>query len=194
TEIKLVPSGDRLEVRVRGPNITPGYFKRPDLTKALFDAEGFYCPGDAMRLEDPRDVSRGLVFDGRIGENFKLSTGTWVGVGALRVAAIVACAPVMEDGVLTGHDRDEVGLLVVPDPRRRREPLPRSAEGRAGAGADRRARRARGAGARPRAPQRREHPQQHADRPRAPDGGAALDRQGRDHRQGLSEPARLPHP
>ena len=114
TEIKLVPSGDRMEVRVRGPNITPGYFKRPDLTRELFDDDGFYCPGDAMRLEDPRDPSRGLIFDGRIGENFKLSTGTWVGVGALRVAAIAACGPVMEDGVLTGHDRDEVGLLAFP--------------------------------------------------------------------------------
>ncbi len=114
TEIKLVPSGDRLEVRVRGPNVMPGYFKRPDLTREAFDAEGFYCPGDAMRLEDPDDPSRGLVFDGRIAENFKLSTGTWVGVGALRVAAIAACHPVMEDGVLTGHDRDEVGLLVFP--------------------------------------------------------------------------------
>jgi feruloyl-CoA synthase len=114
TEIKLVPSGDRIEVRVRGPNITPGYFKRPDLTRALFDAEGFYCPGDAMRLENAGDPARGLVFDGRIGENFKLTTGTWVGVGALRVAAIAACGPVMEDGVLTGHDRDEVGLLVFP--------------------------------------------------------------------------------
>jgi feruloyl-CoA synthase len=114
TEIKLVPNGDRLEVRVRGPNVMPGYFKRPDLTREAFDAEGFYCPGDAMRLEDPADPSRGLVFDGRIAENFKLSTGTWVGVGALRVAAIAACHPVMEDGVLTGHDRDEVGLLVFP--------------------------------------------------------------------------------
>jgi feruloyl-CoA synthase len=114
TEIKLVPSGDRLEVRVRGPNVMPGYFKRPDLTREAFDAEGFYCPGDAMRLEDPDDPSRGLIFDGRIAENFKLSTGTWVGVGALRVAVIAACGPVMEDGVLTGHDRDEVGLLVFP--------------------------------------------------------------------------------
>jgi feruloyl-CoA synthase len=114
TEIKLVPSGDRLVVRVRGPNVMPGYFKRPDLTREAFDAEGFYCPGDAMRLEDPDDPSRGLIFDGRIAENFKLSTGTWVGVGALRVAAIAACGPVMEDGVLTGHDRDEVGLLVFP--------------------------------------------------------------------------------
>ena len=113
-EVKLVPHDDRLEVRVRGANVTPGYFKRPDLTKAVFDEEGFYCPGDAMRLEDPRDPSRGLVFDGRFAENFKLSTGIWVSVGALRVAAIAALAPVMEDGVLTGHDRDEAGLLVFP--------------------------------------------------------------------------------
>jgi feruloyl-CoA synthase len=113
-EVKLVPSGDRLEVRVRGANVTPGYFKRPDLTREAFDEEGFYCPGDAMRLEDPRDPARGLVFDGRIAENFKLSTGIWVSVGALRVAAIAACAPVMEDGVLTGHGRDEAALLVFP--------------------------------------------------------------------------------
>ena len=113
-EVKLVPNGDRLEVRVRGANVTPGYFKRPDLTRGAFDEEGFYCPGDAMRLEDPRDPARGLVFDGRIAENFKLSTGNWVSVGALRVAAIAACAPAMEDGVLTGHGRDEAGLLVFP--------------------------------------------------------------------------------
>ncbi|HVM80485.1 MAG TPA: feruloyl-CoA synthase [Stellaceae bacterium] len=113
-ELKLVPNGGRLEVRVRGANVTPGYFRRPDLTEQAFDAEGFYCPGDAMRLEDPRDPTRGLVFDGRIAENFKLSTGSWVSVGALRVAAIAACAPLMEDGVLTGHDRDEAGLLMFP--------------------------------------------------------------------------------
>ena len=113
-EVKLVPNGDRLEVRVRGANVTPGYFKRPDLTREAFDEEGFYCPGDAMRLEDPREPARGLVFDGRIAENFKLSTGNWVSVGALRVAAIAACAPVMEDGVITGHGRDEAGLLVFP--------------------------------------------------------------------------------
>jgi len=113
-ELKLVPNSGRLEVRVRGPIVTPGYFKRPDLSKTVYDAEGFYCPGDAMRLEDPGDLARGLVFDGRFAENFKLSTGIWVSVGALRVAAIAALAPVMEDGVLTGHDRDEAGLLVFP--------------------------------------------------------------------------------
>jgi len=114
TEVKLVPSGDRLEIRVRGPHVTPGYWKRPDLTRAAFDAEGFYCPGDAMRLEDPDDPARGLIFDGRIAENFKLSTGNWVSVGALRVAAIAAAAPVIEDCVITGADRDEIGLLVFP--------------------------------------------------------------------------------
>ena len=113
-EIKLVPFGDKLEIRVRGPNITPGYWKRPDLTAEAFDAEGFYRPGDAARLVDPQDPVRGIVFDGRIGENFKLSSGTWVSTGALRVALIAACAPVIEDAVIAGHDRDEIGLLVFP--------------------------------------------------------------------------------
>ena len=113
-EIKLVLSGDRLEVRVRGPQVTPGYWKQPELTAAAFDEEGFYRPSDAMRLADPADPARGLIFDGRIAENFKLSTGTWVGVGELRVAAIAACGPAMEDGVITGENRDEIGLLIFP--------------------------------------------------------------------------------
>jgi feruloyl-CoA synthase len=113
-EIKLVPEGDKIEIRVRGPNVTPGYWRRPDLTRAAFDAEGFYCPGDAVRLADPADPVRGIVFDGRLGENFKLTSGTWVTVGALRVAVIAAGAPVIEDAVVTGHDRDEIGLLVFP--------------------------------------------------------------------------------
>ncbi|MBI1775793.1 MAG: feruloyl-CoA synthase [Proteobacteria bacterium] len=114
TEVKLAPEGDKLEIRVRGPNITPGYWKRPDLTRAAFDEEGFYRPGDAVRFADPDDPVKGLVFDGRIGENFKLSSGTWVTVGALRVAAIAAATPLIEDAVVTGHDRDEIGLLVFP--------------------------------------------------------------------------------
>lgn len=113
-DIKLVTDGNKLEIRVRGPNITPGYWKRPDLTQEAFDEDGFYCPGDAARLADPDDPARGIVFDGRIGENFKLSSGTWVSVGALRIAVIAACAPVIEDVVITGHDRDEIGLLVFP--------------------------------------------------------------------------------
>ncbi|MGH7035774.1 MAG: feruloyl-CoA synthase [Stellaceae bacterium] len=114
TEIKLVPNGDRLEIRVRGPNVTPGYWRRPDLTQALFDEEGFYRPGDAARLAAPEDPDRGLLFDGRIAENFKLSSGTWVNVGALRIALIAACDPLVADAVVTGHDRDEIGLIVFP--------------------------------------------------------------------------------
>lgn len=114
TEIKLVPNGDRLEIRVRGPNVTPGYWRRPDLTQALFDEDGFYRPGDAARLAVPEDPDRGLLFDGRIAENFKLSSGTWVNVGALRIALIAACDPVVADAVVTGHDRDEIGLILFP--------------------------------------------------------------------------------
>jgi feruloyl-CoA synthase len=113
-EIKLTPVGDKHEIRVRGPNVTPGYWRRADATAAAFDDEGFYCSGDAAKLCDPGAPEKGLLFDGRIAENFKLSTGTWVHVGALRLAAIAAAAPVIEDCVITGHDRDEVGALVFP--------------------------------------------------------------------------------
>jgi len=113
-EIKLVPHDDRLEIRVRGPNVSPGYWKRPDLTAEAYDADGFYRPGDAARLADPDDPARGIVFDGRIGENFKLGSGTWVSTGALRIAVIAAGAPVIEDAVIAGHDRDEITLLVFP--------------------------------------------------------------------------------
>lgn len=115
TELLFVPSGDKLEMRVRGPNVTPGYFKRPDLTAAAFDAEGFYKIGDAGRLADPNDPTRGVVFDGRIAEDFKLLSGTWVHVGSLRVRAIAALAPVAQDVVIAGHDRESVGLLVFPN-------------------------------------------------------------------------------
>jgi feruloyl-CoA synthase len=96
---------------VRGPNVTPGYWKRPDLTEKAFDEEGWLRTGDAARFEDPRDPSKGIVFDGRVAENFKLSTGTWVNVGALRLAVLAAASPLIEDAVVTGHDRDEVALL-----------------------------------------------------------------------------------
>ena len=111
-ELKLVPAGGKLEMRVRGPNVTPGYWKRPDLTAAAFDEEGFYQPGDAVRFADPLDPAKGLVFDGRIAEDFKLTTGTWVHVGALRVGVLAACSPVLQDAVIAGHDRDFVGALV----------------------------------------------------------------------------------
>lgn len=112
TELKLVPSGDKIEMRVRGPNVTPGYWRDPAATRAAFDAEGWFITGDACRPEDPEDLSRGLLFDGRTAENFKLSSGTWVTVGMLRLAAINAGSPVIEDAVVTGQDRDEIGLLV----------------------------------------------------------------------------------
>jgi feruloyl-CoA synthase len=113
-DLKLTPEGGKLEARLRGPNVTPGYWRDPERTKAAFDEEGYYRTGDAMLLADPLDASRGVLFDGRIGENFKLMSGTWVHVGELRVAAIAALAPVAEDVVVTGHGRDEIGIMIFP--------------------------------------------------------------------------------
>jgi feruloyl-CoA synthase len=110
-EMKLVPSGDKLEIRVRGPNVTPGYWKRADLTAAAFDEEGFYKPGDAVRLAEGGDPTKGVIFDGRLAEDFKLTTGTWVHVGALRVGAIAACSPAVQDAIVAGADRECVALL-----------------------------------------------------------------------------------
>jgi len=115
TELKLVPWGDKLEVRVRGPNVTPGYWKMPDLTARAFDDDGFYLIGDAVKFADPDRPERGLFFDGRVAEDFKLSSGTWVSVGMLRIAGIAALAPLAQDIVLTGHDRDGIGFLVFPN-------------------------------------------------------------------------------
>jgi feruloyl-CoA synthase len=110
-EIKLLPSGAKLEIRVRGPNVTPGYWKRPDLTAAAFDEDGFYKPGDAVRLADAADPNKGVVFDGRLAEDFKLTSGTWVHVGALRVAVLAAASPALQDAVIAGADRAEIALL-----------------------------------------------------------------------------------
>jgi feruloyl-CoA synthase len=110
-EIKLIASGAKLEIRVRGPNVTPGYWKRPDLTAAAFDEDGFYKPGDAVRLADPDDLDKGVVFDGRLAEDFKLLSGTWVHVGALRVAVLAAASPALQDAVIAGADRAEIALL-----------------------------------------------------------------------------------
>jgi feruloyl-CoA synthase len=112
--VKLAPDADKLEIRVKGPNVTPGYFKAPELNGQLFDADGWLRTGDAVRLADPANPAAGLLFDGRVAENFKLLTGTWVNVGMLRPAVIAAGAPAIEDAVVTGHDRDEIGLLVFP--------------------------------------------------------------------------------
>ncbi len=110
-DVKLVPVGSKLEIRVRGPNITPGYWRRPDLTQAMFDEEGYYLPGDAVRFADPADPNQGLIFDGRTAEDFKLTNGTWVAVGALRVGAIAAATPVLQDAIVCGEGRDRVGLI-----------------------------------------------------------------------------------
>ena len=115
TELKLVSSGDKLEVRVRGPNVTPGYWKAPELTAQAFDPEGFYLIGDAVTFADPARPELGLFFDGRVAEDFKLNSGTWVSVGTLRVAGIAALAPLAQDIVVTGHGGDEVRFLVFPN-------------------------------------------------------------------------------
>jgi feruloyl-CoA synthase len=110
-ELKLVPAGDKLELRVRGPNVTPGYWKRPDLTAAAFDEEGFYRPGDAVRFAEPSEPAKGIVFDGRLAEDFKLATGTWVHVGGLRVGALAAASPALQDAIVAGENREFIGML-----------------------------------------------------------------------------------
>ncbi len=114
-EVKLVPSGDTLEARFRGPNLTPGYWRNPGLTAEAFDEEGFYKTGDALKFVDADNPNAGLIFDGRIAENFKLSSGTWVNVGVLKSKLIAAGNGLIRDAVLTGHDKDFVGAIVFPD-------------------------------------------------------------------------------
>ena len=114
-ELKLAPVGTKIEARVRGPNITPGYFKDAALTAAAFDEEGFYRLGDAMKFMDPDDPARGLIFDGRLAEDFKLSSGTWVSVGPLRARILARAAGLAQDVVIAAPDRDFVGALVVPN-------------------------------------------------------------------------------
>ncbi|HEY2842978.1 MAG TPA: feruloyl-CoA synthase, partial [Bryobacteraceae bacterium] len=113
-ELKLVPVDNKLEARLRGPSITPGYWRQPDLTRLAFDDEGFYRIGDALKFVDPADVSRGFMFDGRLVEDFKLSTGTFVSTGPLRGKFLSRCAPYVHDAVIAGHDRDYVTALVFP--------------------------------------------------------------------------------
>lgn len=113
--LKMVPNSGKFELRVKGPNVTPGYLKRPDLTAAAFDEDGFYKIGDAGAFADPTDPGKGILFNGRVAEDFKLSTGTWVHVGALRVGLLAACSPVLQDAVITGHDREHIGILAWPN-------------------------------------------------------------------------------
>jgi feruloyl-CoA synthase len=114
-ELKMVPVGSKYELRLRGVNVTPGYFGRPDLTRAAFDEEGFYCIGDAGVFVDPDDPVQGIIFAGRVVEDFKLTTGTFVHVGSLRTDGIAAATPIVQDALVTGQDRPFVGLLAWPN-------------------------------------------------------------------------------
>ena len=113
-ELKLVPMGDKQEVRYRGPNVTPGYWRAPEQTAECFDAEGFYCSGDAAKPMDAAHPERGFMFDGRIAEDFKLNTGTFVSVGPLRAKIIAAGDPLVQDVVIAGINRGDIGVLFFP--------------------------------------------------------------------------------
>ncbi len=114
-DAKLIPNNGKLEVRAKGPNVTPGYWRQPELTAKAFDEEGFYIFGDAIKPVDPDDWHAGFDFDGRISEDFKLGSGTWVSVGPLRARFVAACAPLVRDVVIAGINRDELSALVVLD-------------------------------------------------------------------------------
>lgn len=113
-EIKFTPDGNKQEMRVRGPGVTPGYWRQPDVTAKAFDEEGFYRMGDAGRFVDPANVNAGLVFDGRVAENFKLLSGTWVNVGSLRVSVVASCVDLISDVVIAGHNQDYISALIFP--------------------------------------------------------------------------------
>jgi feruloyl-CoA synthase len=116
TEIKLVPlEAGRYEIRIRGAHNFTGYVNRPDLTRAAFDDEGYFCLGDAVRLIDPADPGQGMRFDGRVAEDFKLVNGTWVRTGAVRLGLVEQCAPLITDAVICGHDKDFVAALAWPN-------------------------------------------------------------------------------
>lgn len=114
-ELKLVPNEGKLELRLKGPNVTPGYWRQPDKTAESFDDEGFYKIGDALKFVDPDEPRRGLLFDGRVAEDFKLSTGTWVNMSSVRGSIISAFAPYVRDAVLTGLDRGHIGAMLFLD-------------------------------------------------------------------------------
>ena len=114
-ELKMVPCGSKYELRLRGVNVTPGYFGQPELTRKMFDEEGFYCIGDAGIFVDDSDPLQGIIFAGRVVEDFKLTTGTFVHVGSLRTDAIAAATPVVHDALVAGQDREFIGLLAWPN-------------------------------------------------------------------------------
>jgi feruloyl-CoA synthase len=114
-ELKLAPVGSKLEARLRGPSITPGYWRQQPLTRAAFDEEGYYKLGDAMRFVDPAEPARGLLFDGRLAEDFKLSSGTWVSVGPLRAKVLAAADGYAQDVVIAAPERAFVSALIFPN-------------------------------------------------------------------------------
>jgi len=116
TSVRLVPEAGKLDFRVKGPQVTDGYLGRSDLTERVFDEEGFYVLGDAARFVDPADPEQGMIFDGRLSENFKLASGTFVGVGELRIGAIGAIGGAVTDAVVCGEGHEGVGLLLYPNP------------------------------------------------------------------------------
>ena len=113
--LKCVPNGTKTELRVKGPNIAPGYWRQDELTKDMFDDEGFYKLGDAIKFVDPDDTSKGLIFDGRVSEDFKLDSGTWVCVSSIRMGILPHFSPLFSDVVVAGHDRSDLGVMVVPN-------------------------------------------------------------------------------
>ncbi|MFN8347040.1 MAG: feruloyl-CoA synthase [Spirosomataceae bacterium] len=115
-EVKLVPDGDKMEARYKAPNVTPGYWRNPEATANAFDEDGYYKTGDAVKFADENDPDKGLVFDGRIAEDFKLSTGTWVNVGVLKAKVLTAGSPIVQDVVIAGLDRDYIGAILFLNP------------------------------------------------------------------------------
>jgi len=118
--VRLVPVACKLVFRVKGPQVTPGYLGHPEASGRAFDDEGFYVIGDAARFVDPNDPAQGMVFDGRLAENFKLASGTFVGVGDVRIGAVGAIGGAVTDAIVCGEGRESVGLLLYPNPRMRR--------------------------------------------------------------------------
>jgi feruloyl-CoA synthase len=115
-KVKLVPDGDKMEARYKAPNVTPGYWREPEVTAKSFDEEGYYKTGDAVKFVDENNPDKGLIFDGRIAEDFKLSTGTWVNVGVLKAKVLTAGSPIVQDVVLTGLDREYIGAILFLNP------------------------------------------------------------------------------
>jgi feruloyl-CoA synthase len=128
TSVRLVPEAGKLDFRVKGPQITPGYLGRPEASAAAFDEEGFYVIGDAARFVDPADPQAGMIFDGRLSENFKLATGAFVGVGDLRIGVVGAIGDAVTDAVVCGEGRDGVGLLLYPNPKRSHDEVAAAAQ------------------------------------------------------------------